>query len=610
MVDDHRSARSAGAVTVVHSVAPAASLRARRRSASAAGLALLIVLGAAAPAAAQPPSRPDAVVAPGPALTADATAPPLEGIDVSHYQNTIDWTKVAAAGKKFAIIKATDGLIQNGSLFVDPQYATNHARAKAVGLWTGAYHYARPDTSPNDAIVEANHFVSIMNLGVGDLIPALDLEESGGLSVAALQAWVTAFLGQVTAKIGARPMIYTSPNFWKTAMGDTRALADAGYATLWVAHWGVASPTVPAQNWGGRGWTFWQYTSDGSVPGIAGRVDLDRFNGTDLATQAYSVFRLAASLPSGSIKQGSGSTANISIIRTNFTSDVQLDITGLPAGTTATFDANPVGDSSATVTITTPTDPAATPVGTYPLTITGVGEGLTRATTLNLVIADGIPPTLAVPVTRLWASRTLGTSSVPVRISWGATDPSGIASTGLQRSSNGGAWTTTALPSKAALAADGAIPIGGTATHRVRATDGKANTSPWLAGGTVRASVYQQTSAAVTWTGTWRTASWTSASGGSVRYATSRYASATFRFTGSSVAWVAAKGSSRGGAWVYVDGAFAGSVSLWSATGKSRAIVFARNWGTVGTHSLKIVVAGTAGHPRVDVDAFVRLAPG
>jgi lysozyme len=38
---------------------------------------------------------------------------------------------------------------------------------------------------------------------------------------------------------------------------------------------------VPADAWGGNGWSFWQYTSSGSVPGITGRVDLDRFNGTD-----------------------------------------------------------------------------------------------------------------------------------------------------------------------------------------------------------------------------------------------------------------------------------------------------------------------------------------
>ena len=372
----------------------------------------------------------------------DATSAPLEGIDVSHWQGTIDWVKVAGAGKRFAIIKATDS-----TDFVDDRYVFNHTNAKANGLWTGAYHFARPDASAGDAVAEADWFASHIGLSAGDLIPALDLEQNGGLGVTALQTWVKAFLDRVTSVTGVKPMIYTSPNFWKNSMGDSRALADAGYKTLWVAHWGVSAPTVPAQNWGGNGWTFWQYTSDGSVPGISGRVDLDRYNGTDFAPVAYSSFKLSATVPSGGVKQGRSSTATVGIIRTNFTSEVTLDVAGLPAGTTVAYDANPVGDDGAVLTVTTDANPAATPTGTYPLTITGVADGLTRTTTLNLVVIDGIAPTLYPPITRLWAGRTLGTTTVPVRITWVANDPSGIASTGLQKTVNGTTWASVALPS-------------------------------------------------------------------------------------------------------------------------------------------------------------------
>jgi len=103
----------------------------------------------------------------------DAVATRLEGIDVSHWQNTIDWSKVAAAGKSFAIIKATES-----TDYTDPLYATNHMRAKAAGLWTGAYHFAQPSLAANDAILEADYFVSVINLGAHDLIPALDLEHN------------------------------------------------------------------------------------------------------------------------------------------------------------------------------------------------------------------------------------------------------------------------------------------------------------------------------------------------------------------------------------------------------------------------------------------------
>ena len=65
-------------------------------------------------------------------------------------------------------------------------------------------------------------------------------------------------------------------------MGDTTWFAENGYHVLWVAHWTTATaPIVPGGAWGGDGWTFWQYTSSGPVPGISGRVDLNRYNGTN-----------------------------------------------------------------------------------------------------------------------------------------------------------------------------------------------------------------------------------------------------------------------------------------------------------------------------------------
>jgi GH25 family lysozyme M1 (1,4-beta-N-acetylmuramidase) len=566
-----------------------------------ASLVLLLVLGIA-PAASAATVAPAETAA---ATTTDATVTTLEGIDVSHWQGTIDWTKVAAAGKKFAIIKATES-----TNYIDPMYATNHAGAKSAGLWTGAYHFAQPSTNTNDAVLEADYFAAHINLGPGDLIPALDLEVSGGLSVTALKAWVMSFMKEVTARVGTRPMIYTSPSFWSKYMGNTTALADAGYTTLWIAHWGVTSPTVPANNWGGHGWTFWQYTSSGTVPGITGRVDLDRFNGLDLTPQAYSVFKLVASIPSGPVKQGASSAANVAIQRINFTSDVALQVSGLPAGATGTFSENPSADAGSVLTVTTVTDPAATPVGTYPLTITGTSAGITRTTSVKLVVLDGIAPTVGVPTTSLFTGRTMGSTTVPVRVRWAATDPSGIANEALQRSVNGGAWSGVRLGSATATLVEEALTYGQVVRQRSRAADPLANTSAWVQGAAVQATVTQQSSAAVTWTGSWHTVSSTDASGGSLRYSTAAGASAAFSFSGSSVAWVAARGPSRGAARVYVDGVYATTLNLQASTGQNRSIVFARNWAKVAIHSIRIVVVGTAGHPRVDVDAFARLFVG
>ena len=112
----------------------------------------------------------------------------------------------------------------------------------------------------------------------------LDLEDTGGLSSSALQTWVKAFVQRIYERTGVRAIIYVSPSFWSGKMGNSRWFADNGYDVLWIAHWTTAgSPSVPAENWGGDSWTFWQYTSDGSVAGIGGRVVLDRFNGSDLS---------------------------------------------------------------------------------------------------------------------------------------------------------------------------------------------------------------------------------------------------------------------------------------------------------------------------------------
>ena len=582
----------------------------RARSA-AIGLAVLIAV-VAAPGASAGSSTPatrtlasgatGARFVAGAGATTDATITRLEGIDVSHWQGTIDWTKVAASGKAFAIIKATDSYD-----YTDPMYATNHAQAKAAGMWTGAYHFARPDATAGDAVREADKFVSVVNLGAKDLIPALDLEVTGGLTTTPLQNWVAAWLTEVTARTGVKPMIYTSPAFWQKYMGDSSALADAGYKTLWVAHWNVTTPWVPANNWGGHGWTFWQYSNCGTVPGISGCVDLDRYNGADLAPAAYSIFSLVPLTATGSVKQGQSADAIVKILRTNFSSGVALDIAGLPAGTTAAFDANPTTATSAAVTVTTPSDPTATPTGTYPLTITGVADGITRTTKMSLIVADGIPPTIVAPFTSLTLG-TLGTTTAPVVVSWGATDPSGVASSTVQRSINAGTWSSVTVSPATARTARENLPLGMAIQQRVRATDTKANTSGWSGGPIVQTLVTQQTSSSVTWSGTWNTVSSTNASGGSVRYSTSAGAAVTYRFTGSSVAWVSALGLGRGSAKVYLDGVYVRTINLEASSGHSRAIVFGRNWAGNGSHTLRIVVAGTAGHPRVDVDAFVRLS--
>ncbi len=234
-----------------------------------------------------PTAAPTATPLPTPVPTPSAWATYTQGIDISHWQGTIDWAKVAASGKRFAFMKASED-----DDFVDSRYQTNRAQAKAKGLFVGAYHFAQPELPPADlagdptidAIAEADHFVDTATPQSGELIPVLDLEQTGGLGVTDLQLWVRAFLERVYERTGVRAAIYVSPSFWSTNMGNSRWFADNGYVTLWIAHWtSAAGPTLPASNWGGRGWTFWQYTASGTVPGISGRVDLDFYRSADFS---------------------------------------------------------------------------------------------------------------------------------------------------------------------------------------------------------------------------------------------------------------------------------------------------------------------------------------
>ena len=71
-----------------------------------------------------------------------------------------------------------------------------------------------------------------------------------------------------------KPLIYTNASSW-SATGDTTWFAHNGHP-LWVANFDVPKPLVPAQNWAGKGWSIWQYTSSGRARGIQGAVDRNK----------------------------------------------------------------------------------------------------------------------------------------------------------------------------------------------------------------------------------------------------------------------------------------------------------------------------------------------
>src|SRR5262245_57901993 len=142
------------------------------------------------------------------------------GVDVSHFQGATgvpqsNWNQMAAEGKSFAFIKATEGLTGPD----DTTMGTNVSRAGAAGILNGVYHFAHPENRPTPAgaVQEADHFVSFAGLaiGPGHLRPVLDLERGSGLGATALTDWVLAFENEVVALGGpsAQPIIYTSSGF-------------------------------------------------------------------------------------------------------------------------------------------------------------------------------------------------------------------------------------------------------------------------------------------------------------------------------------------------------------------------------------------------------------
>jgi GH25 family lysozyme M1 (1,4-beta-N-acetylmuramidase) len=212
---------------------------------------------------------------------APADAALARGMDISHWQGAIDWFQVAGGGYSFVFAKATEG-----TTITDPTYAINRSGAASIGLRIGAYHFARPGGGGDagivaNAIAQADRFVQVATPQPGDLPPVLDLESRGSLTAPQLAAWTQAWLDHVERRVGAKAVVYASPNFWKTSLADTNVFASAGFR-LWVAHWTKSdSPLVPGGNWGGLGWSFWQWTDCTAIPGFKNCLDGDRFNGAN-----------------------------------------------------------------------------------------------------------------------------------------------------------------------------------------------------------------------------------------------------------------------------------------------------------------------------------------
>jgi len=198
----------------------------------------------------------------------------LEGPDVSQFQGAIDWTAPAIG---FVFHRTSDGDVRDTSW--------QKSRVDGVGdIPLGVYHYARVASDGNrqrngkSEAAMAVYFAESMGWGrAGDLPLAYDFETLNGQSPAKAAAHVTEFCAAYEYLKGHRPILYTNPAAWALVEAEVSNFFFA-QLPLWIAHWGVTEPEVP-DAW--ADWTFWQYTSTGTLPGITGAVDLNRFNGTN-----------------------------------------------------------------------------------------------------------------------------------------------------------------------------------------------------------------------------------------------------------------------------------------------------------------------------------------
>jgi len=190
----------------------------------------------------------------------------IVGIDVSHWQGTIDWERVARTNIEFVMIRAARGHHStNYPMAEDTRFREYIAGAQENGLDVGVYFYSYA-RSVEEVKVEAEFFLSVIK-GYELTYPVVfDIEEDfhQRMSKELISEITDAFM-EIIMKAGYYPMLYSNKYFLDNVF-DQR-IPDT-YA-IWLAQWS-SRPTYQ-----GAPFHIWQYTAKGSVPGINGDVDLN-----------------------------------------------------------------------------------------------------------------------------------------------------------------------------------------------------------------------------------------------------------------------------------------------------------------------------------------------
>lgn len=193
----------------------------------------------------------------------------IQGIDISHYQEKIDWRKLQASAEvnespiRFVMIKATEG-----SNRLDEYFEDNFYQAREHGFLRGAYHFWSIHTSPQQ---QASYFIRNVKLERGDLPPVLDVErKSDEQTDEEFRDDILKWLDIIEGHYGVPPIIYTGYKF-KMMYLSGKTFERYPY---WIAHYYVDTLEYKGP------WKFWQHTDAGKLPGIKGYVDLNVYNGS------------------------------------------------------------------------------------------------------------------------------------------------------------------------------------------------------------------------------------------------------------------------------------------------------------------------------------------
>ena len=196
---------------------------------------------------------------------------PVRGIDISRHNGHVGWYEASLHDVRFAYIKATEG-----TDFRDPQFLYNWTQCPKDGVARGAYHFFNFCRPGKD---QARNFLQSVPVDPVALPPALDLEFSGNChripTRAEVEREVSAFVKAIAGRYPGPPVFYATQDFYQRYLDGHRN--EFPPHRLWIRSV-VKQPSPPPCT--DSGWTFWQYSGLGRVPGVPGPVDLNVFCGS------------------------------------------------------------------------------------------------------------------------------------------------------------------------------------------------------------------------------------------------------------------------------------------------------------------------------------------